>query len=360
MKQRNKEKQRIAVLFGGDSTEHQVSLRSSIDVVRSINRKKYDLTLIGVNKDGCWTLCNENQHVLNVDNLNTICLGPSRCCLAVVPGKSGIQLINSANGFLFPSVDVVFSLLHGACGENGSMQGLLRVMNIPHVGPDVLASAICIDKDMTKRVLRDAGILVTPSITLLRNADSISLDIDSIIDQLGLPLFIKPARQGSSIGITKVNYSTDFKLALELAFSYDSKVIVEQEICGREISIALLGNDFPEVSVCGEIFPNSEFYDYDAKYLNDSQATLVAPAKLSMDISHDLIEIARKAYLVLECNVMARIDFFLSNRGTILLNEVNTLPGFTSLSIYPKLWEASGLDYPDLLDRLITLAIDRR
>ncbi|WP_074012738.1 D-alanine--D-alanine ligase [Candidatus Sodalis sp. SoCistrobi] len=358
MKPRESGKQRVAVLFGGQSTEHEVSLRSSMNVIRAIDRQKYDLTLIGVDKHGRWTLCDEQDYLLNADDPAAIRLAPARCYLAVVPGQSGAQLIDAANGQPLPSIDVAFSVLHGASGEDGSVQGLLRVLNIPYTGPDVLGSAVCMDKDMTKRVLRDAGVPVTPSVTLLRTG-SAAPDVDAIIGQLGLPLFIKPASQGSSVGVSKVTDRAGFEAALALAFRYDAKVLVEQGISGREIETAVLGNDSPEVSVCGEILANDEFYAYDTKYLKGAQAGLVIPAALPASVADALRQMAREAYLALGCSVMARVDFFLTDQGEILLNEVNTLPGFTSISMYPKLWEASGLDYPALVDRLITLALAR-
>ncbi|AHF73096.1 D-alanine--D-alanine ligase [Candidatus Sodalis pierantonius str. SOPE] len=358
MEPRESGKLRVAVLFGGQSTEHEVSLRSSLNVIRAIDRQRYDLALIGVDKHGRWTLCDEQDYLLNPDDPAAIRLAPARRYLAVVPGQQRAQLIDAANGQPLPSIDVAFSVLHGASGEDGSVQGLLRVLNIPYAGPDVLGSAVCMDKDMTKCVLRDAGVPVTPSVTLLRTGDA-APDFDAIVSQLGLPLFIKPASQGSSVGVSKVTDRATFDAALALAFRYDAKVLVEQTITGREIETAVLGNDSPEVSVCGEILANDEFYAYDTKYLKGAQAGLVIPAPLAAPVADAIRQTARQAYLALGCSVMARVDFFLTEQGEILLNEVNTLPGFTSISMYPKLWEASGLDYPALVERLITLALAR-
>ncbi|UVK77557.1 MAG: D-alanine--D-alanine ligase A [Sodalis sp. Fse] len=351
-------KKRVAVLFGGQSSEHEVSLLSSINIIQEIDRQKYDLTLIGVDKQGRWMLFDEHNYLINADNPAAICLAPKSHFLAMVPGYNQTQFINVSTGKELPAIDVVFSVLHGACGEDGSVQGLLRVLNIPFVGPDVLGSAICMDKDMTKRVLRDAGVLVTPSITLLRN-DLTVIDFDSIVALLGLPLFIKPANQGSSVGLSKVTGRTGFDQALMLAFKHNPKVLVEQAITGREIETAVLGNSDPEVSVCGEIFTNKEFYAYNTKYLKDSQARLIIPAQLDPSLAEKIRRTARQAYLALNCSVMARIDFFLTDDGRILLNEVNTLPGFTSISMYPKLWKSCNLDYPALMDRLIMLAMER-
>lgn len=358
MEANSNSKVRVAVLFGGESTEHEVSLCSSINIIRAIDRQRYNLTLIGVDKYGRWTLCDEQKYLVNPEDPNAICLAPARHYLAVVPGQNLAQLINAANGQPLPSIDVAFSVLHGAKGEDGSVQGLLRVLNIPYVGSDILGSAVCMDKDITKRVLRDAGVPVTLSITLLYPNDA-APDFDAIVSQLGLPLFIKPANQGSSVGVGKVTDRIAFEKALALAFRYDAKVLVEQAIIGREIEIAVLGNDLPEVSVCGEILTNDKFYDYDTKYLNSAQVKLVIPAILAAPVANAIRKTARQAYLALGCSVMARVDFFLTDQGDILLNEVNTLPGFTSISMYPNLWNASGLDYSALVDRLITLALAR-
>lgn len=358
MEQAEKGKQRLAVLFGGQSTEHEVSLRSSINVINAVDRQKFDLTLIGVDKQGRWTLCNESDYLLFPHDPARVKLTPSTRFLAVVPGKNAAQLIDIISGKPLPAIDVAFSVLHGGGGEDGSVQGLLQVLNIPFVGPDVLGSAVCMDKDMTKRVLRDAGLPVTPSVTLHR-ADCASVDFDAITEQLGLPLFIKPASQGSSVGVSKVQDAAAFRQALSLAFTFDHKVLVETAITGREIETAVLGNDSPAVSVCGEILANDEFYAYDTKYLNDGQAGLVIPAQLESAVSDEIRLIAQAAFRVLGCAVMARVDFFLTQAHEIIINEVNTIPGFTSISMYPKLWEASGLSYSQLVNKLIELALDR-
>ncbi|WP_213992060.1 D-alanine--D-alanine ligase [Sodalis sp. dw_96] len=351
-------KKRLAVLFGGQSTEHEVSLRSSINVIKAVDRQKYDLTLIGVDKLGRWMLCDEADYLVNPEDPARIELAPATHYLAVVPGHPAGQLIDLASGKALPAIDVAFSVLHGAAGEDGSVQGLLRVLGIPFAGPDVLGSAVCMDKDMTKRILRDAGLPVTPSVTIHRT-DAATVDFSAIVAELGLPLFIKPASQGSSVGVSKVLDQDGFQHALDLALVYDHKVLVETAIDGREIETAVLGNDQPAVSVCGEILANDEFYAYDTKYLKDGQAGLVIPAQLGNRLSDEIRLIAQAAYGVLGCAVMARVDFFVTEDDEIIINEINTIPGFTSISMYPKLWEASGLSYPQLIDRLITLAFER-
>lgn len=349
------------MLFGGKSTEHEVSLQSSINLIQAINRQKYELVLIGVDKQGRWMLCNEQDYLINREDPTTISLSivPPARYLAVVPGTNTAQLIYAVNGQPLPAIDVVFSVLHGACGEDGSVQGLLRVLNIPYAGPEVLASAVCLDKDMTKRVLRDAGVPVTPSVTLWRD-DYHNQAVPAIVATMGLPLFIKPASQGSSVGVSLVHDLASFDPALSQALSYDTKVLVEPAMNGLEIETAVLGNrNELEVSVCGEIVANDAFYTYNTKYINRSKAKFIIPAQLEPLIEQEIRQIARYAYRLLGCSVMARVDFLLTKDRKIMLNEVNTLPGLTSLSIYPKLWEASGLDYPNLVERLINLALAR-
>ncbi|UDG79979.1 D-alanine--D-alanine ligase [Candidatus Steffania adelgidicola] len=357
MESRGNEKLQVAVLFGGQSTEHAVSLCSSINIIRAIDRQKYDLTLIGISKEGRWILCDEQDYLRNSDDPAIISLAPSRRYLAVVPGQQLSPLIDLVSGMPLPLIDVAFSVLHGASGEDGSVQGVLRVLNIPYAGSDVMSSAVCMDKDMTKRVLHTARIPMTPSMTLYHSDTVVTRSFDAISGKLGLPLFIKPASQGSSVGVSKITSQAGFDAAVELAFQYDTKILVEKAIIGREIEVAVLGNNAPKLSVCGEILTHDEFYTYHTKYLKAAHSRLEIPAKIEASVSTAIREIARHAYLALGCRVMARMDFFLTQQGQILLNEVNTLPGFTSMSMYPKLWEASGLDYPALVERLITLAL---
>lgn len=358
MQKKIDKKKRVAILFGGQSTEHEISLRSSIGVIQAINKKNYNLVLIGVDKRGRWILCDEDSYLFNIDNPLTIRLAPTKRFLAVVPGCNSTQFVLASSGQALPPIDVVFSVLHGNNGENGSVQGLFQILQIPYVGPSVLGSAICMDKDATKRVLRDSGIMVTSSITLFRNDRNMPI-FTTIRSRLGLPLFIKPASQGSSIGVSKVFDQISFDAAIKLAFIYDSKILIEQAVVGREIEVSVLGNNNPEISVCGEIVTNDNFYTYDTKYLQNNSSNIIIPALLSQSIKDKIQRIARKAYLVLSCEIMARIDFFVTDKGLIILNEVNTIPGFTSISMYPKLWEASGVSYSSLIDRLISLAIDR-
>jgi D-alanine-D-alanine ligase len=253
-------------------------------------------------------------------------------------------------------VDVIFPILHGPFGEDGTLQGLLKLANIPFVGASVLGSAVGMDKDVMKRLLREAGILIGKFSTI--KADNIPT-YEKVIKNLGQPFFIKPANMGSSIGVSKVKEKKDYQKAIQEAFNYDGKIILEENIVGREIECAVLGNDDPAASIPGEIIPSHDFYSYEAKYLDENGARLEIPAKLSNQLVKKIQLLAIKTFEVLSCEGMSRVDCFLRENGDILVNEINTIPGFTSISMYPKMWEASGISYPDLIDKLIQLAFER-
>jgi D-alanine-D-alanine ligase len=349
-------KKTVAIVFGGQSSEHEVSLQSARNVINAIDRGSYDIILIGVDKSGRWLRFDEGDYLLNPGDPAKIKLSAAGKTLSLLPGSVGGQFVEVETGKALARIDVVFPLIHGCFGEDGSMQGLLRLMNLPFVGPDVLGSAVCMDKDVTKRLLRDAGISVAPFVVLTRGQ---SADFNAVAAQLGLPLFVKPASQGSSVGVSKVTDQAGFVRALTLAFDYDHKVLIEQGVVGREVECAVLGNREPQASLCGEVIANDEFYAYDTKYLNGDQARIAIPADLPVELSDQVREVALRAYRVLECAGMARVDFFVTEADEIIINEVNTIPGFTSISMYPKLWQASGLSYAGLIDRLIELALER-
>lgn len=349
-------KKTVAIVFGGQSSEHEVSLQSARNVINAIDRGRYEVILIGVDKAGRWLHFDEADYLLNATDPAKIKLSSAGCSLSLLPGSVGGQLVQVESGKPLPRIDVVFPLIHGCFGEDGSMQGLLRLMNLPFVGPDVLGSAVCMDKDVTKRLLRDAGIAVAPFVVLSRGQ---SADFKAVVAQLGVPLFVKPASQGSSVGVSKVTDEAGFTRALALAFDYDHKLLIEQGMVGREVECAVLGNRDPQASLCGEVIANDEFYAYDTKYLNGDQARIAIPAQLPEDLSDQVRDVALRAYRVLECAGMARVDFFVTEDRRIIINEVNTIPGFTSISMYPKLWQASGLSYAGLIDRLIELALER-
>lgn len=345
----------VAILFGGQSSEHEVSLQSARNVINAIDRGTYELTLIGIDKQGRWLRFDESDYLLNGNDPAKIKLSASGRLLSLLPGSAGGQFVDVASGVELPRIDVVFPLIHGAFGEDGSLQGLLRLLAIPFVGPDVLSSAACMDKDVTKRLLRDAGIAVAPFVVVSRGE---SLEFAAVVAELGLPMFVKPASQGSSVGVSKVTDEAGYQTALDLAFEFDHKVLIETGIVGREVECAVLGNRQPQVSVCGEVIANDEFYAYDTKYLNGDQARIAIPAELADDLSNEVRDVALRAYQVLGCAGLARVDFFVTETR-IIINEVNTIPGFTSISMYPKLWQASGVSYPELIHRLIRFGLER-
>jgi D-alanine-D-alanine ligase len=255
-------------------------------------------------------------------------------------------------------LDVIFPVLHGPFGEDGTVQGLLKLANVPFVGAGVLGSALGMDKDVMKRLLREAGIPIARFIATSRYSSE-EIDFDYAQGRLGLPLFIKPANLGSSVGIHKVKDREGFERAVSDAFNYDNKIVIEEYIAGREIECSVLGNNNPIASVPGEVLPRHEFYSYEAKYLDENGAVLEIPAKVSAEISDSMRQLAIRTFSVLCCEGMARVDFFLRNDSEIIVNEINTIPGFTEISMYPKLWEATGVSYRDLIDKLIELALER-
>lgn len=352
-------KLRVGIIFGGKSAEHEVSLQSAKNIIDAIDKSKFDVTLLGIDKQGTWHINDASNYLLNAENPALIALNRSNKSVALIPGQTHQQVIESQNAHALTQLDVIFPIVHGTLGEDGSLQGLLRMANIPFVGSSVLGSAVSMDKDVTKRLLRDAGLLVAPFVTLNR-ANRQRHSFASISASLGLPLFIKPANQGSSVGVSKVRNETEFQQAVELAFQFDHKVLVEAAIVGREIECAVLGNDHPKASVCGEIVLSDEFYSYDTKYINEQGALVRAPAELEPEINSKIQHIALQAFQALECQGMARVDVFLTHDNEVIINEVNTLPGFTNISMYPKLWQASGLSYTDLITALIELALERQ
>ncbi len=349
---------RVGILFGGKSAEHEVSLQSAKNVIKAINKEKYEVVPIGIDKQGRWYFYGEAEYLLNVENPKLIKLNKSNKEITIISNGKDVQLIDLANGKEITALDVVFPVLHGTYGEDGTMQGLLKLVGIPFVGPSVLGSAICMDKDVAKRLMTNANLSNAKFITI-RKFEFDLFDFAEVENKLGLPVFIKPASQGSSVGIHKIKSKDEFYQAVEDAFKYDNKIIIEEYIKGREIECAVLGNHNPKASVLGEIISHHEFYSYEAKYIDDNGADLEIPAKISADIIKKIQGLAIKAFKVLECEGMARIDFFLKENGKIFINEVNTIPGFTKISMYPKLWENSGLSYTRLIGELIQLAIAR-
>ena len=350
-----KRKLKIGVLFGGKSAEHEVSLQSARNVINSLDKNKYEVIPIGIDKNGKWLLNTTSNYLLNSNNPKLIKLNNSNKEVALYAQGEG-ELAPVKNGTAMKGkIDVVFPIMHGPFGEDGSMQGLLKLAGVPFVGPSVLGSAVGMDKEITKRILRDAGIPVGKFVAL-KLGDKINFN--KIKKELGLPLFIKPANMGSSVGVSKVRNEKEFKKAIKEAFKYDTKIVIEEFIAGREIECAVLGNEHPMASIAGEIIANQDFYSYDAKYI-DAGSVAVIPAKIDKKTMRRIQELAIKTFQALNCEGMSRVDFFLKKNGTVVVNEINTIPGFTDISMYPKLWEASGLSQAKLLDRLIELAIER-
>lgn len=349
---------RVGLIFGGQSSEHEVSLQSARNILEAIDGDRFDVSLIGVDKQGRWHVSHLSNYLLNADDPARIALRESGENLALVPGEQSGQLRAAADASPLAQIDVAFPIVHGSLGEDGCLQGLLRMANIPFVGAGVLGSAVCMDKDVAKRLLRDAGLRVAPFVALTR-VKAAQADIAAIVEELGLPLFVKPANQGSSVGVSKVKRAEDLRAALDEAFRYDHKVLVEQAVIGREIECAVLGNEHPQASGCGEIVLNDEFYAYDTKYLNESGARVAVPADIPDDACQRIRDIAIQAFKALECGGMARVDVFLTPEGEVVINELNTLPGFTNISMYPKLWQAAGMSYRDLITALIELALER-
>ncbi|MDR3302534.1 MAG: D-alanine--D-alanine ligase [Spirochaetaceae bacterium] len=355
-------KLKVGILFGGRSAEHEVSLQSAKNIFEAIDRSKFEPVLIGIDKSGKWLFENAESFLLNSADPKKIKLNPEGAHVAIVPQSGGAvsQLESSAqdgkNGEKF-SVDVVFPILHGPFGEDGTVQGLLKLADIPFVGASVLGSAIGMDKDVMKRLLREAGLPIG-KYRVLHYYEALPAFKD-IAAELGAPLFVKPANMGSSVGVQKIHNEAEYGAFTKDAFNYDTKIVLEEFIAGREIECAVLGNEQPVASIPGEVKPTHEFYSYDAKYIDENGADLEVPAKLPADKVNEVQELAVKTYKVLCCEGLSRVDFFLTHDGKFFVNEINTMPGFTKISMYPKLFAAADISYTCLITRLIELAIAR-
>src|SRR5271166_1376643 len=395
-------KLRVGVLFGGRSGEHEVSLLSAASVLKAIDPKKYQVTPIGITREGRWVTATDAQRLLAGESapaLSTLRAGdPDATAPAAVLARGESVIVppvpsESKTGALVPfetdartldiqagaavhspvlSLDVIFPVLHGTFGEDGTIQGLFELAGIAYVGSGVLGSATGMDKDVMKRLFAAAKLPIPKHVSFLRVEWEASprKAIAKIEAALKYPLFVKPANLGSSVGITKAHDRKELGPAIDLAASYDRKIVVEQGVGGkrgkaRELEVAVLGNDNPEASVVGEVISGKEFYDYEAKYLSEG-SDLIIPAKLTRSQTKQVRQMAIAAFRACDCSGLARVDFLMEptskagRPGRIYLNEINTLPGFTSISMYPKLWAASGIAYPELIDRLIALALERR
>lgn len=351
----------VALIFGGRSSEHEISVISAKSIAANISTERYRVIPFYITRQGQWLCDGIARDILNLDLsslLRSSSLEATAAALIDMVEQAGQTPFNY--DFKSTGIDVAFLTLHGTYGEDGRIQGFLDTCGIPYTGCGVLASALTMDKALTKLCVADAGIAVAPSITLFSSdyhADPERFHTH-IEQQFAYPFFIKPANLGSSIGISKVHQGGELPAALEHACSLDSKVLIEKAIIGREIEVAVLGNDPAEASVCGEIEPGSDFYDYQDKYI-DNAAKLFIPARIPSAMQEEVRSAAIKAYKALGCRGMSRIDFFVDeNTGSIILNEVNTIPGFTDISMYPRLMDASGIPFPELAERLLRLALE--
>lgn len=350
-----KSKIRVGILFGGKSAEHEISLLSAKNIISALDKEKYEVVAIGIDKQGRWLLSESQDLILNGSDPKSIALNQSGLNVALVPGANG-QIANLTTNQIVDHVDVVFPILHGPLGEDGTIQGLLKLANVPFVGVGVLGSAVGMDKDVMKRLLREAEIPVA-KFMVYRSGEVV--DFDVVENKLGMPVFVKPANLGSSVGISKVKNTAELSAAVENAFSYDSKILIEEAIVGREIECSVLGNEHPTASVPGEVISAHDFYSYEAKYLDKNGAALKIPAEIPEEIKKRIQTMAVQVFKTLECEGLGRVDFFLKENGEILVIEINTMPGFTKISMYPRMWEVSGISYTELIDKLIELALAR-
>ncbi|MFA5936968.1 MAG: D-alanine--D-alanine ligase [Candidatus Paceibacterota bacterium] len=351
-----KNKLKIGVVFGGKSVEHEVSLLSAQNVINALDKSKYEIVPISIDKMGKWLLNVNSNYLLNNNNAELIKLNKSSSKEVVLLSHHSGNLTDINNTKSSQKLDVIFPVLHGAYGEDGSIQGLLKLAGVPFVGAGVLGSAVGMDKDVMKRLLKEASIPIGEFL-VFKIGEKISFQ--KVKRFLDLPIFIKPANTGSSVGVKKVTNEKEFKDALKNAFQYDLKIVIEKEIKGQEIECSVLGNDMPMASIPGEVIPKNDFYSYEAKYIRKDGATILIPANISKNTTKKVQSLAIKVFKTLNCEGMARVDFFVKKNGEVLVNEINTLPGFTAISMYPKMWEASGLPIAKLLDKLIELAIER-
>lgn len=349
-------KKKVAILFGGRSAEHEVSLRSAKNVADALDKTKYDLILIGISKQGTWYQFNDSQVFSQVTALvdSKLPAGADPVSLVCMKGKPQLFSLESKKT---SAVDIAFPVLHGTFGEDGCIQGLFKMMNLPFVGCGVLGSAVGMDKEVMKRLLLQAKI---PSARYEVLFSHNPMSFEAVSKSLGLPFFIKPANAGSSVGVHKIKSKEDYASKLKDAFLYDHKVLAEEFMQGREIECSVMGlNHQPKASIAGEVIPTHEFYSYEAKYIDDNGAAIKIPAEISASELAKIQDIARKTFQVLNCDGLTRVDFFLKQNGEAFINEVNTIPGFTKISMYPKMWEASGINYQSLVTQLIELGFSK-
>lgn len=360
----NAVKKRVLILFGGKSGEHEVSCVSALSVYRALDKTRYEATFLGIDKSGRWILPDQAALIASDDNPRSINLGTAKEAVTLLPYESDHPIVPMRDPALkIGNFDVVLPILHGTNGEDGTIQGLLELSNLPYVGSGVLGSALCMDKALAKVVMQGADIPVVPYLVGRRHDFKAAPQelLDAAEAKFKYPYFVKPSNAGSSVGVHKVKSRAEAHDKISDSFKYDSKVLLELAVDARELEVSVLGNNDPEVSCVGEIVSRHEFYSYEAKYMDTDGAELHIPAKnLNPQMEQTIQALAAKAFIALDCAGLARADFFLDRKtNQLFLNEFNTIPGFTNISMYPKLWEASGLPYAKLLDRLIDLALER-
>ena len=348
----------VCVLFGGVSPEHEVSLRSAEYVLNAIDKEKYNVFPVGITKEGDWMLFASTDYSMLPAGTWQNCEGNRRAAISPVRGQGLLSFENDCA--MRERIDVVFPVMHGENGEDGSIQGLLQIAGIPYVGPHVASSAVCMDKTLTKLVAELAGVRQAAWHLVTRNGFARDAEgtMNAVEAKFSYPVFVKPAGTGSSVGVSKAKNREALEEAIMEALKFDSKVLVEEFIDGREIEVAVLGNDTPMASVCGEIDSGADFYDYEAKYITDT-STAHIPARISEQTAEHVRELAVKVYEAMGCKGLSRVDFFVTHENEeVVFNEINTIPGFTSISMYPKLFEASGIPGTQLIDKLIDLAVE--
>lgn len=350
-------KKRVGIIFGGKSVEHEVSLQSAKNIVEAIDPHKFEAVLIGIDKEGNWHVSDPTNYLLHADDPERIELNTTTDIISIRFGEKQ-KIDENDKAHVLNELDAIFPIVHGTLGEDGSLQGLLRIADVPFVGPDVLSSAICMDKDVAKTLLASAGINVAKGVAYDRTERE-SITFEDVSSKLGNSLFIKPANQGSSVGVSKVQTKEEFEKGIDDAFTFDHKIIIEETVVGREIECSILGNEHPKASLPGEILPQTSFYSYESKYIDGDGAILEAPANLTDEQVKEVQDISIRAFKTLQCEGLARVDVFLTEDGKIYVNEINTLPGFTKISMYPKLWEVSGMTYTNLITELIELGMER-
>ncbi len=351
-------KKRVAVIFGGQSSEHEVSRFSAEAVIRNIDTEKFDVAMIGITKDGRWLSYDGPIGLIGTGEWQQLAESSQQSQQVLLTAGSAIAEAEKDN----KKIDVVFPVLHGCNGEDGTIQGLFELAGIPYVGCGVLGSALGMDKAYAKIIFEKAGLpqgkyLVYNRKQIINEFDKIASDVESTIS---FPCFVKPSNAGSSVGVSKVHSKDGLLDALQLAARYDRKILVEEFIDGREIECAVLGNDEPAASTVGEVIPCNEFYDYEAKYMSGDSSRIIIPADLPDEIVGQIRDYAIRAFKALDCSGLARVDFFVrKSTNEVIINEINTMPGFTNISMYSKLWAASGVPYSKLIERLIELALER-